>query len=96
MFSPADATVIVAVIAMITAVLSAVIASRNRQAIQRIDRAVNHQPDDAPTLIQRVVRLEENQEVHAVWTQTVLEAVAHEVGVAIPPRPLRVLEPRAA
>ena len=53
-FSPGDASVIVAVIAAI----AGAIAQRNRRDIKMINRAVNHQGADHPTLIQRVIRLE--------------------------------------
>lgn len=88
-FSTGDASVIVATIAFTGTWLAA----RNRKAIRRIDRAVNHQPDDAPTLIQRVIRLEVNQTSHSTWTATVLENLAKQIGVDIPPRPLPASPP---
>ena len=84
--SPGDGSVIVALIVAGTGI----IASRSHRAISRIDRAVNHQPDDAPTLIQRVIRLEENQAVTAAWTGDALLALAGQIGVELPPRPPRV------
>lgn len=48
-----------------------------------INRAVNHQPDDAPTLVLRVVRVEDTQ----TWLVQALQAVAHHVGCSLPDPP---------
>ena len=82
-FSPADASVIVAVIVAATGA----IAHRNRRDIKQINRAVNHQGADQPTLIQRVILLEKNQTIHTTWTAEALVAVAGQIGVQLPDRP---------
>jgi len=87
-FSPGDASVIVAVI---VAAIGA-IAQRNRRDIKMINRAVNHQGLDQPTLIQRVIRLEANQTIHTTWTAEALVAVAGQIGVTLPDRPKSLTE----
>ncbi len=87
-FSTGDAAVIVAVLSL----TGTWVAARNRKAIQQINRAVNHRPNGEPTLIQRVVRLEQNSSLHAEWSAQVLVAVAEQVGVDIPARPEPVTE----
>lgn len=87
-FSPGDASVIVAVIVAI----AGAIAQRNRRDIKMINRAVNHQGLDQPTLIQRVIRLEANQTIHATWTAEALVAVAGQIGVTLPDRPKSLTE----
>ena len=87
-FSPGDASVIVAVIAAI----AGAIAQRNRRDIKMINRAVNHQGLDHPTLIQRVIRLEANQTIHTTWTAEALVAVAGQIGVTLPDRPKSLTE----
>lgn len=87
-FSPGDASVIVAVIVAI----AGAIAQRNRRDIKMINRAVNHQGLDQPTLIQRVIRLEANQTIHTTWTAEALVAVAGQIGVTLPDRPKSLAE----
>lgn len=87
-FSPGDASVIVAVIVAI----AGAIAQRNRRDIKMINRAVNHQGLDHPTLIQRVIRLEANQTIHTTWTAEALVAVAGQIGVTLPDRPKSLTE----
>lgn len=87
-FSPGDASVIVAVIVAI----AGAIAQRNRRDIKMINRAVNHQGLDQPTLIQRVISLEANQTIHATWTAEALVAVAGQIGVTLPDRPKSLTE----
>lgn len=87
-FSPGDASVIVAVIVAI----AGAIAQRNRRDIKMINRAVNHQGADQPTLIQRVIRLEANQTIHMTWTAEALVAVAGQIGVTLPDRPKSLTE----
>lgn len=87
-FSPGDASVIVAVIVAI----AGAIAQRNRRDIKMINRAVNHQGLDQPTLIQRVIRLEANQTIHTTWTAEALVAVAGQIGVTLPDRPKLLTE----
>jgi len=87
-FSPADASVIVAVIVAV----AGAIAQRNRRDIKQINRAVNHQGADQPTLIQRVIRLEANQTIHTTWTADALVAVADQIGVTLPIRPKSLTE----
>lgn len=87
-FSPGDASVIVAVIVAIAGAIT----QRNRRDIKMINRAVNHQGADQPTLIQRVIRLEANQTIHATWTAEALVAVAGQIGVTLPDRPKSLTE----
>ena len=87
-FSPGDASVIVAVIVAI----AGAIAQRNRRDIKMINRAVNHQGLDQPTLIQRVIRLEANQTIHMTWTAEALVSVAGQIGVTLPDRPKSLTE----
>lgn len=90
-FSPGDASVIVAVIVAI----AGAIAQRNRRDIKMINRAVNHQGLDHPTLIQRVIRLEANQTIHTTWTTWTAEAlvaVAGQIGVTLPDLPKSLTE----
>ena len=87
-FSPGDASVIVAVIVAI----AGAIAQRNRRDIKMINRAVNHQGLDQPTLIQRVISLEANQTIHMTWTAEALVAVAGQIGVTLPDRPKSLTE----
>jgi hypothetical protein len=87
-FSPGDASVIVAVIVAI----AGAIAQRNRRDIKMINRAVNHQGLDHPTLIQRVIRLEANQTIHTTWTAEALVAVAGQIGVTLPDLPKSLTE----
>jgi len=87
-FSPGEASVIVAVIVAATGA----IAHRNRRDIKMINRAVNHQGLDHPTLIQRVIRLEANQTIHTTWTAEALVAVAGQIGVTLPDRPKSLTE----
>ena len=82
-FSPADASVIVAVVVGVFGWITA----RNHKAIKQINKAVNHQPADQPTLIQRTIRLEANQSIHTAWTAKALETIAHQIGVELPVRP---------
>ena len=66
----------------------------NKQAksVEQINRAVNHQGDEAPTLIERVVRVEARTEELAVetvkhrqWQARVFTALARHVGMTLPP-----------
>ena len=82
-FSPGDASIIVSLVVF----LAGIIAQRNRRDIKMINRAVNHQGADQPTLIQRVILLEKNQTIHTTWTADALVAVAGQIGVQLPPRP---------
>lgn len=64
-----------------------------RVSIEEISRAVNHQGEDAPTLIARVVGIEERTELierethrHRQWEHRVFQALAHHVGFPLPQR----------
>lgn len=86
-FSAADAAVIVAVIGGVATWMGV----RTRKEIRQINRAVNHQGDDQPTLIQRVIRLEENQAIHTSWTEEALKSVAAQIGAQLPERPASIV-----
>lgn len=85
-FSTADAAVVVAVISLIAGWVT-VVGARTRKEIRQINRAVNHQGDNQPTLIQRVIHLEQNQAIHAAWTADVLMSLCAQIGASLPPRP---------
>ena len=63
------------------------------KTIDDVNRAVNHQPGNAPTLINRVMAVEatvdnfkiETQE-HRDWEHRVFAALAHHVGFHLPAR----------
>lgn len=47
--------------------------------ITQINKAVNHQPSNAPTLISRVLKIEENM-LDPQWLQESLATIAKQVG----------------
>lgn len=66
------------------------------QQISQINNAVNHQPSDAPTLINRVLTIEQNmvahnawEATHSLWQHEALETIANQVGCRLkePPTP---------
>ena len=87
MFSVADASIIVA---LITAIATYVTTRKNRHDLKQINHAVNHVPAGSPTLIQRVVQLEEHharQKRHAEWEAQAICAIARQIGVILPEHP---------
>jgi hypothetical protein len=60
---------------------------RGRKEISSINRAVNHQPSSAPTLVQRVGEIEHDSGVHRRWVHDALHAIAVHVGCLLPPLP---------
>ena len=66
--------------------------SKQSKSVEQINRAVNHQSEDAPTLIERVVKVESRTEElawetskHRQWQARVFTALARHVGMALPP-----------
>jgi hypothetical protein len=58
--------------------------------VRDVNRAVNHQPNDHPTLIQRVASLEvsaDNADRHREWQHGALHAISVEIGCELPPYP---------
>lgn len=63
---------------------------RMSTAVAEINRAVNHQPTDGPTLVERVISVERRQEeasAHRLWEVTAFSHLAHHVGCVLPPYP---------
>lgn len=67
---------------------------RTLRQTKQINRAVNHQPSDAPTLVERVGSIEARTEVieeqhvlHRQWEQEAFSAIAHQIGTTLPPYP---------
>jgi hypothetical protein len=61
------------------------------RSVDQINRAVNHQSDDQPTLIERVVTVErrteeiaEDTREHREWEYGVFSAIASHVGLKLP------------
>jgi hypothetical protein len=73
-------TVIVALITLL------IRQSRTSSSIEQINRAVNHQGDDAPTLVERVVTIERETALHRQWEHKVFTALAVHVGFTLPER----------
>lgn len=83
-------TLVAASTSAITAIAVALINRPTARRVRHIDRAVNNQPDDAPTLIERATRLEQRtmrQDVHIEWTTEAIHAIASAVGVKVAPPP---------
>lgn len=62
--------------------------------VDSINQAVNHQPNSEPTLIQRVIGLQEcydrfyrDLEAHRLWEHEAFIALAEEVGIELPVYP---------
>jgi len=67
---------------------------RTRIDVKAINRAVNHQPEDAPTLVERVGSIEVRTEaievttaVHRDWEHQAFSAIARQLGTTLPPYP---------
>lgn len=77
-------------------ILTGLFVRQGRQGVSvaEINRAVNHQPKDAPTLVERVGVLEGRTEelathgrAHRDWEHQALNALAFHVGCVLPPHP---------
>lgn len=77
-------------------VLTGLFVQQRRQghSVDQINRAVNHQPDEEPTLVQRVRNVEERTEelakqtrTHRDWEHKAFAALAIHVGCHLPPHP---------
>lgn len=62
-------------------------AKHTRSEVSQINRAVNHQPAAAPTLVQRVERIERTIAAHRQWEVDAITSIANHVGADIPPEP---------
>ena len=63
--------------------------------VRDVNRAVNHQPSDHPTLIERVASLEvasENVQQHSQWQHGALQAISVEIGCTLPPYPAEIVD----
>jgi hypothetical protein len=63
---------------------------RNATSLEQINTAVNHQGKDEPTLVQRVVNVEQavaSAGVHRSWEKQAFTTLAHHVGCTLPPYP---------
>lgn len=60
---------------------------RTSTAVGQINRAVNHQPEGSPTLVERVGRIETETTAHRHWEHLAFNAIADEIGVELPPHP---------
>lgn len=76
LLSTADATVVVAIIALV----STFIAIRTRQDVKQINKAVNHVAEGEPTLIQRVRDIQRDNHEFRLWTHESMFRIAKEVG----------------
>lgn len=75
-------------------VFGIIYAGRNARAARTIaestNNAVNHVPEGSPTLIQQVQehgRILRRHTRHNEWSATVLQEVARQAGVGVPPLP---------
>ena len=84
-FSTADATVVVALIAMIAT--PTIIATKTRRDVQQINRAVNHVGAGEPTLIQRVRDIQSDNHEFRLWSAQAITLIAKEVGAHLDPPP---------
>jgi protein-L-isoaspartate O-methyltransferase len=83
-FVTAAASIIVALIAVLRR------QGRMLVSVSEIGRAVNHQGDEAPTLIERVIAVEASQQqsvAHRKWETEAFTILAHHVGCQLPPYP---------
>jgi hypothetical protein len=60
---------------------------RTGREVSQINRAVNHQPDGSPTLVERVGRIEDETIAHRRWEHEAFSAIATEIGVTLPDHP---------
>lgn len=89
LFSVADASIVVALISAVSAIL---VSTKSRKDIKQINTAVNHQGPNEPTLIQRVKNIESQSESHALWEIEVFNAIAKQLGIEVPKPPAHVQE----
>lgn len=55
--------------------------------VGQINRAVNHQPDGASTLVQRVQTIERETRQHRRWEAEAMQLIGNQLGIEIPPPP---------
>jgi len=88
--SAADASVIVALIAMIAT--PTIIAIKNTRQLNRVERSVNHVGVGEPTLIQMVRDAQADSHEFRVWTHDAMVRIAAEVGAHLPDMPAERLK----
>lgn len=84
-FVTSVSSIIVALIAVL------VRQGRMRISVDAINRAVNHQGDDEPTLIERIIAVEKVTHhglLHRDWERKSLTTLAHHVGARLDPYPV--------
>ena len=87
-FSDADAQVAVAAIVAIGGFLTLYIRQgRMSTSVDQINRSVNHQPLDGPTLVERVIAIEHDTAIHRRWEHKAFGMIATQVGCVLPPHP---------
>jgi hypothetical protein len=64
--------------------------------VDQINKAVNHQPEGSPTLVERVgtveqlaAELAEETAAHRTWEHKAFTAIAEQIGVTLPPLPAK-------
>lgn len=62
-------------------------ARRTRRGVDQVNRAVNHQPEGMPTLVERVGRIETEAAAHRSWEAKVFDAIGSQLGIDLPPPP---------
>ena len=75
--------------AAVIAAVPALITLWIKRSISQINRAVNHVSEGEPTLIERVRRIEEDQEAFRSWVFEALKAVALQVGTTVSDPPTK-------
>jgi hypothetical protein len=68
---------------------------RIASGVRDVNRAVNHQPEDHPTLIQRVASLEKASRIggrHREWEHEALRVISIEIGCVLPDYPDECLD----
>lgn len=55
--------------------------------VDQINTAVNHQPEGASTLVQRVQAIEAEAQAHRRWEAAAMQLIGQQLGIAIPPPP---------
>jgi hypothetical protein len=60
---------------------------RVRRDVVEINHAVNHRPEGAPTLVERVGIIEAETLAHRTWEREAFTALSRHVGFVLPPYP---------
>lgn len=78
-----------AIAALITGLFGVIaeLLRRTLREVRQVNRAVNHVAPGEPPLIERVRRLEQRTDMQSQWMADVLELVAAQLGVKLPPHP---------